>query len=277
MGFVDGHVIRATARLAEAALDAGGPGEREPLADRHDGGDPRGRPRRRRACPISAGTRATSPASSSGGTGSSTSRRPASSRWSRTSTTRSPRRIPEQGPATIVHGDYRLDNSIVVRDGDVVAVLDWEICTLGDPLADVGLLHVYWTGPADDPSAWAGRRPPQTGSGIATSSGPATPRCPGVTCRSSTSTSRSASGSSRASSRASTPATSAGRSVTRPGRTGPVRAQVDGAIAQAAEHLERTSRDRLPVRDRGPRPPRAGAHRDAVGVDRRQRRGRCRR
>ena len=34
-------------------------------------------------------------------------------------------------------------------------MLDWEICTLGDPLADVGLLEVYWTGPDDAPSAWA--------------------------------------------------------------------------------------------------------------------------
>jgi aminoglycoside phosphotransferase (APT) family kinase protein len=66
-------------------------------------------------------------------------------------------RIPEQGPATIVHGDYRLDNSIVSDAGDVVAVLDWEICTLGDPLADIGLLHVYWTGPDDEPSAWGGQ------------------------------------------------------------------------------------------------------------------------
>ena len=37
-------------------------------------------------------------------------------------------------------------------------MLDWEICTLGDPLADVGLLQVYWTGPDDRPSAWAARR-----------------------------------------------------------------------------------------------------------------------
>lgn len=66
------------------------------------------------------------------------------------------RRIPEQGPATIVHGDYRLDNCIVGDDGAVRAVLDWEICTLGDPLADLGLLCVYWTGPGDEPSAWAG-------------------------------------------------------------------------------------------------------------------------
>ena len=65
-------------------------------------------------------------------------------------------RIPEQGPATIVHGDYRLDNCMVDASGDVVAVLDWEICTLGDPLADLGLLQVYWTGPDDADSAWDG-------------------------------------------------------------------------------------------------------------------------
>jgi aminoglycoside phosphotransferase (APT) family kinase protein len=64
--------------------------------------------------------------------------------------------IPEQGPATIVHGDYRLDNCMVDVNGSVIAVLDWEICTLGDPLADLGLLQVYWTGPHDEPSAWTG-------------------------------------------------------------------------------------------------------------------------
>ena len=65
-------------------------------------------------------------------------------------------RIPDQGPATIVHGDYRLDNCMVDDAGEVVAVLDWEICTLGDPLADLGMLQVYWTGPGDEPSAWTG-------------------------------------------------------------------------------------------------------------------------
>jgi len=58
-------------------------------------------------------------------------------------------RIPEQGPAAIVHGDYRLDNCMTDIDGNVIAVLDWEICTLGDPLADVGLLMVYWTEASD--------------------------------------------------------------------------------------------------------------------------------
>jgi aminoglycoside phosphotransferase (APT) family kinase protein len=59
-------------------------------------------------------------------------------------------RIPEQGPAAIVHGDYRLDNMIVAADGQIAAVVDWELCTLGDPLADVGLLMVYWSQPGDE-------------------------------------------------------------------------------------------------------------------------------
>lgn len=60
-------------------------------------------------------------------------------------------RIPEQGPATIVHGDYRLDNMILSPDAtQVAAVVDWELCTLGDPLADVGLLLVYWSEPTDE-------------------------------------------------------------------------------------------------------------------------------
>jgi aminoglycoside phosphotransferase (APT) family kinase protein len=57
---------------------------------------------------------------------------------------------PEQVGATIVHGDYRLDNCMLGPDGSVMAVLDWEICTLGDPLADVGLLWVYWSDPDQD-------------------------------------------------------------------------------------------------------------------------------
>jgi aminoglycoside phosphotransferase (APT) family kinase protein len=59
-------------------------------------------------------------------------------------------RIPEQGPATIVHGDYRLDNMILTDSGEVAAVVDWELCTLGDPLADVGLLMAYWPERGDD-------------------------------------------------------------------------------------------------------------------------------
>jgi aminoglycoside phosphotransferase (APT) family kinase protein len=64
--------------------------------------------------------------------------------------------VPEQGPATIVHGDYRLDNCMLGDDGRVVAVLDWELCTLGDPMADLGLLMVYWTDPEDEVAAMGG-------------------------------------------------------------------------------------------------------------------------
>ena len=58
-------------------------------------------------------------------------------------------RVPEQRDTAIVHGDYRLDNVIVSPSGEVAAVVDWELCTLGDPLADLGLLHVYWAQPGD--------------------------------------------------------------------------------------------------------------------------------
>ncbi|GAC1388696.1 MAG: phosphotransferase family protein [Acidimicrobiales bacterium] len=58
-------------------------------------------------------------------------------------------RIPVQGKSAIVHGDYRLDNTMISVEGKVAAVLDWEICTLGDPLADVGLLMVYWADRGD--------------------------------------------------------------------------------------------------------------------------------
>jgi aminoglycoside phosphotransferase (APT) family kinase protein len=50
---------------------------------------------------------------------------------------------PERAPG-IVHGDYRLDNAILDDRGGIIAVLDWEMCTLGDSLADLGLLRMYW-------------------------------------------------------------------------------------------------------------------------------------
>ena len=52
--------------------------------------------------------------------------------------------IPADGDATIVHGDFRLDNAIVDAEGHIAAVLDWEMSTLGDPLADLGILRMYW-------------------------------------------------------------------------------------------------------------------------------------
>jgi len=62
-------------------------------------------------------------------------------------------RVPESGPATILHGDYRLDNVLVGAGDRIVAVLDWEMSTLGDPLADLGLFLVYWELPGLLPTA----------------------------------------------------------------------------------------------------------------------------
>ena len=58
--------------------------------------------------------------------------------------------MPDEHESVLVHGDYRLDNAVLADDGEVKAVLDWELCTVGDPLADVGLAIAYWNelGPA---------------------------------------------------------------------------------------------------------------------------------
>ncbi len=66
--------------------------------------------------------------------------------------------IPKQQRTSVVHGDYRMDNIVLADDGTVRAILDWEICTLGDPLADLGLLMVYWADP-DDTMAVLGLSP----------------------------------------------------------------------------------------------------------------------
>jgi aminoglycoside phosphotransferase (APT) family kinase protein len=59
-------------------------------------------------------------------------------------------RMPAQTAVAIVHGDYRLGNCLVDGSaGRIAAVLDWELCTLGDPLADVGYLMNDWNGPGD--------------------------------------------------------------------------------------------------------------------------------
>ena len=57
--------------------------------------------------------------------------------------------VPEQVGYSIVHGDYRIGN-MMLANGKMVALLDWELCTLGDPLADVGYLLNNWTQPGED-------------------------------------------------------------------------------------------------------------------------------
>jgi aminoglycoside phosphotransferase (APT) family kinase protein len=67
---------------------------------------------------------------------------------------------PDAGRPTIVHGDFKLDNVMLdaARVGRLVAVLDWEMCALGDPLVDLGILLAYW------PPSAPGARPRQTDS-----------------------------------------------------------------------------------------------------------------
>jgi aminoglycoside phosphotransferase (APT) family kinase protein len=57
--------------------------------------------------------------------------------------------IPEQHGSGIVHGDYRLGNMLTGADAKIAAVLDWELCTLGDPLADLGYLMNNWAEPGE--------------------------------------------------------------------------------------------------------------------------------
>ena len=64
-------------------------------------------------------------------------------------------RVPAQQGVGIVHGDYRLDNCMMSPDGEVAAVLDWELCTLGDVLADVAGMVAY-----GDTRATGGTPPP---------------------------------------------------------------------------------------------------------------------
>ncbi len=77
--------------------------------------------------------------------------------------------VPEQGPARVVHGDYRLGNCItspIEKGATIAAVLDWEIATLGDPLADVGYVLHQW--PEHGEEGLAHRMSPTTTEGFPT-------------------------------------------------------------------------------------------------------------
>jgi aminoglycoside phosphotransferase (APT) family kinase protein len=89
-------------------------------------------------------------------------------RWSRAKTEELPemdrvvrwldRRLPPSAEATLVHNDYKLDNVMLEATGSrIEAVLDWEMTTTGDPLADLGLALCYWT--------WANVAAEESGSG----------------------------------------------------------------------------------------------------------------
>jgi aminoglycoside phosphotransferase (APT) family kinase protein len=77
--------------------------------------------------------------------------------------------MPEQVGASVVHGDYRLGNMIVGADARIAAVLDWELCTLGDPLADVGYVMNNWAEPGESvPSARGAALSPTLAGGFPT-------------------------------------------------------------------------------------------------------------
>jgi aminoglycoside phosphotransferase (APT) family kinase protein len=65
---------------------------------------------------------------------------------------------PESGPATIVHGDYRLGNTMFAGNR-LVAIFDWELATIGDPLADVGYLVATWAQRGDPEGSIVGLSP----------------------------------------------------------------------------------------------------------------------
>ncbi|MDQ4420996.1 phosphotransferase family protein [Sphingobium sp. DEHP117] len=68
-----------------------------------------------------------------------------------------PRSLPAQGRTSIIHGDYRIDNLIYASDSPrIAAVLDWELATIGDPLADFAYLAMNWIMPCDGRSGLLG-------------------------------------------------------------------------------------------------------------------------
>jgi aminoglycoside phosphotransferase (APT) family kinase protein len=77
--------------------------------------------------------------------------------------------LPGEGDITLVHGDFRLDNVLVALTPQprITAVVDWEMATLGDPLADLGLTLVYWT-EADEEGWLNPSAAPGTASGVST-------------------------------------------------------------------------------------------------------------
>jgi aminoglycoside phosphotransferase (APT) family kinase protein len=66
-------------------------------------------------------------------------------------------RLPPQEAVTIVHGDYTVFNCILGHDGDVRAILDWELSTIGDPVADLAWCVMWW--PDDEDGAAPGATP----------------------------------------------------------------------------------------------------------------------
>ena len=76
--------------------------------------------------------------------------------------------LPRSAYSSLVHNDFKLDNTMYSIDdpGRMVAVFDWDMCTLGDPLSDVGMLLTYWTQPDDPPLVQSIGTMPDAGRGF---------------------------------------------------------------------------------------------------------------
>ena len=143
MGFVDGVVLDSAERAATAAAGAAPPGQRAPrrrarrsARRRHRRGRPR-RPRQARGLHRAPGEAVVDAVGELEDPGVAGDRRGRRARCAST--------CPVQQGVAIAHGDFRFGNCLTdVEHGRINAVLDWELCTLGDPLADVGYLGVYW-------------------------------------------------------------------------------------------------------------------------------------
>lgn len=59
--------------------------------------------------------------------------------------------LPSSETYSLVHNDYKLDNAMLAAEdpGRIVAIFDWDMCTLGDPMSDLGALLAYWSEPTD--------------------------------------------------------------------------------------------------------------------------------
>ncbi len=73
------------------------------------------------------------------------------------------RTVPTQRHTSVVHGDFRLGNMLATPSGRIAAVLDWELCTLGDPLADLGYLLNTWSAEGEEGAEGVGASPTQAG------------------------------------------------------------------------------------------------------------------
>ena len=190
-------------------------------AGRRAGRDARRRLARAAGSRASASRPATSSASCAASTGSGSTTRRASCRWCRRCGDWLAANMPESPEATIVHGDYRLGNTMFGRRAParLVAIFDWELATIGDPLADVGYLTATWSQP-DDPqdTMFASLTAVTHARGLpraATSWSRATRSAAAARCRSCTGTRRSRSGRRPSSWRATTSAASPATPTTR--------------------------------------------------------------